>query len=67
MTFCFLKRSSNTGFASAVLKAVILLLLMGGVYEVRRCDGFRWHDITSFMTIDLDIQVTLLPQQFESL
>jgi hypothetical protein len=34
--FCFLKHLSNIGFASAVLKAVILVLVMGGIYEVRR-------------------------------
>jgi hypothetical protein len=22
----------------------MLLLLMGGIYEVRRLDGLRWHD-----------------------
>jgi hypothetical protein len=32
---------------------------MGGIYEVRRWDGLRWHDISSFIKIVSDVQELL--------
>jgi hypothetical protein len=34
----------NSGFASEILMAVMLELLMEEMYQVRRLDGFKWHD-----------------------
>jgi hypothetical protein len=30
-------------YTQSILKAAVLVLLMGEIYEVRRWDGFRWH------------------------
>jgi hypothetical protein len=47
----------------------MLVLLMGMIYEVRRWDGLKWHDIyvPSFMKIDYrrSSNIKVLPQQFE--
>jgi hypothetical protein len=54
----------------------MLVPRMGGIYEVRRFDGIRWHDIynihiyvPSFMTVGSGIQVIIgsLPKKFERL
>jgi hypothetical protein len=35
----------HEGFASAIWKAVMLVLLMEGIYKVPHWKGLRWHDI----------------------
>jgi hypothetical protein len=38
----------------------MLVSLIEGIYEVRRWDGFMWHDIVpSFMKIGTGVQATL--------
>jgi hypothetical protein len=40
------RNSSNIkGITSWTWEAVVLVLLMKGIYDVRRWDGYRWHDI----------------------
>jgi hypothetical protein len=40
------KHSSNIKFFTLTMwDAAVFMLLMGGIYEARRLDGFRWHDI----------------------
>jgi hypothetical protein len=40
---------------------VLVLLITGGIYDVRRSDGFRWHDIyiSRYMKIGKSVQAVL--------
>jgi hypothetical protein len=43
-------------FTSEILGAVMVVLLMGGIYELRHWDGVGCYDIPSFMKIGSGIQ-----------
>jgi hypothetical protein len=32
-------------FTSRILEAVVLVLLMGGIYEISRLDFLRWYEV----------------------
>jgi hypothetical protein len=58
------------GFAPAIWKAVMLVLLMGGIYDVCCSNGLRWHDIHTKFHVDWyrrSSSIKVLPQQFEGL
>jgi hypothetical protein len=48
----------------------MLILLIEEIYDVRRCDGFMWHDIHTKFQEDLcrrSSNIKVLHQKFESL
>jgi hypothetical protein len=59
--------SSINVITAIILKAAMLVLLMGGIYEVCRLDDLVWHDIyTDFHVVwySRSSNIKALPQQF---
>jgi hypothetical protein len=41
--FIFMRKEANK--SNTICEAVVLVLLMEGIYQVRLWDGLRWHNI----------------------
>jgi hypothetical protein len=63
--------SSNIkGITSTMSKAIMLMLLIEGIYEIRLLDDFTWHDIYTKFHEHLfrrSSNIQFFPQKFERL